>query len=403
MDKPLLLISGHQVHQALWQPLQESFDLMFAYPNVKQYAESIGVTKTLALSEALNVQAQERSLNQTALMTNAAVAQLPVIRQAVANNFNGTRPPALAQINEWWPGYLMQQTGMVSNVITALDEVGKVRPLIGCVVHEDVTLYTRALVNWCNAHGVKTIHIPHAMCHLRDDAGPDIHRETRAAYIGASGEAMRDYYARNGHPLGNIELIGAPQWDNYYQPGHLPERDEARRVLDVDGLVVTYAATWGQTTALRGGYDSEINAGINAVLDYAQRKSATLIIKVHPNAGTSENYYADRLQQAHVKGLVTRQHLAYVLRASDVLISQGPSNVCIESVMAGTPACYIQSEGFDFAHPQLPRGSVRDMDNMVEVARSPQDWSEFITFYNCVHPDGGSVERAVDWLRALCL
>jgi hypothetical protein len=245
---------------------------------------------------------------------------------------------------------------------------------------------------------------------LRDDAGPDIHRETRATYLGAAGAAMRDFYARNGHPAESIELIGALQFEHYYRPGALPERDEARRVLDVTGTpemrgraVVTYAATWGQTTALRGGYDDEINAGIGAVLDYARRSDATLIVKVHPNSGSAEDFYAERMKQAQVRGLVTRQHLSYVLRASDVLISQGLSNVCVEAILAGTPACYIQSEGFDFAHPQIPRGSVFDIDGMIEAARAPQEWDGFLSFYNCAHPLGGAVEKAVDWLRMLCL
>lgn len=411
MSKPLLLLSGHQVHQALWRPLQEHFDLMFGYPNVKQYAESIGLAETLALSEAMTVEAQERALNQTATLTHLAVLQLPIVTRAAAVHFNGQRPPALQQLGDWWPGYVMQQVSMIANVVAALDETIKKRPLAGCVVHEDVSLYTRVLVNWCNSRKIPTMHIPHAMCHLRADGGPDIHRETRAHYLGAAGAAMRAFYARNGHPLERIELIGAPQFEHYYQPDALPGRDEARRVLDVDGLVITYAATWGQTTALRGGFDDEINAGFASILDAAKRRGATLIVKVHPNGGDAEQFYAEGLQQAGVRGLVTRQHLNYVLRASDVLVSQGPSNVCVEAALAGVPSCYIQSEGYDFAHPAIPRGTTQDlagtaghaMDAMIDAALAWHDFDEFIEFYNGVHPAGGAIERAVDWLRELCL
>lgn len=401
--KPLLLMTGHDVHRSLWKPIAESYDLCFVFPGAAQYAQGLGIVNCFGLNEAFTGNSQEKALAGTAALIANTVQHLPQVGQRLAERFNGQRSPALQTVEQWWAGYVLQQANMFAQVITSLDEVEQKRQPAGCVVHEDVTLMTRAVVNWCNARSIPTIHIPHAMCHLRPDGGPDIHRETRATWIGASGEMMRNFYAGSGHRVDRIELVGAPQWDYLYDTSALPTRQEARQVLDVDGLVVMYAATWSQTTALRGGFDEELDAGVRGVIRAANALGATLIINVHRSCAQGiEEFFAKQLEEGGGRGLVTRNHFNYVLRAADVCIAQGPSNVCLDALIAGTPACYIQSEGFDYAHPLIPRGSVDEASDLIAQALGVPDWSDLIAAYNVVHPIGGAVERCVEFIAAKC-
>jgi hypothetical protein len=408
--KPTLLISGHNVHQTLWPSLSAIYDLAFIYPGAAQYAAGLGIKDPFGINEAFTSQAQERALASTARIVSETVQHLPNVAARMAANFNGQRSPALESVEDWWAGYILQQANMLTQIVTALDEVQAKRPIVGCLVHEDVTLMARAPVNWCKARGIPTIHIPHAMCHLQPSGGPDIHRETRTDWIGASGTAMRDFYAGNpltsgagGHPADKIEIVGAPQWDYLYDASAMPTRAEARSVLDVDGLVVTYAATWSQTTALRGGFDDELDAGLQGVIKAAHDLGATLIVNVHRSCASGiEEWYTKQVEAGGIKALVTRQHFNYVLRASDVVIAQGPSNVCLDALIAGTPACYIQSEGFDYAHPLLPRGSVREATELIAQALGVRDWGDLIKVYNDAHPIGDATQRCIEFIADKC-
>ena len=103
--------------------------------------------------------------------------------------------------------------------------------------------------------------------------------------------------------------------------------------------------------------------------------------------------------------MVTRSHHIYVLRATDVLIAQGPSNVCVDAAILGTPSAYLQTEGFDFAHVLPFRGT---LDTLAKVALMAKDsrgdpaWSDFCKFYDDAYPDGDAAGRICEMVEQLC-
>ena len=177
--------------------------------------------------------------------------------------------------------------------------------------------------------------------------------------------------------------------------------------LKADDLVLTYASTWTQTTGLRGGWDIELNTGLKAVVDLAVKKNARLIISIHPHAGQgTDEAYAQVIRAANIGGLVTRAHRNYTLRASDVVIAQGPSNVCIDAAILGTPSAYLRTDGFDYEHELPYRCDPDDLEIAVNAALSSKDdprWQDFIREYNDVHPRGGASGRVVDVVKEKCL
>jgi len=283
---------------------------------------------------------------------------------------------------------------------------GKVK-VAGVVVHEDVAPDTRSMVLWARARGIPSVHVPHASCHLRDDAGPDIHRETRTDWIAASGEYMAQWYTRHGFPRERIRVVGAPQMDALYQ--QRMERDVARRIWNFgqDDRIAVYATTWAQTTGLRGGWKDEHAAGLEAVLRLAKAQDMRLIIKIHPNdAGGVEKNLEDAMKAAGVKGRVARQHNHLALSVADLFIAQGPSNMCIEAAIFGVPACYLMTEGFDYQTSPLPFRSMPEAlegtARMALESRGDPLWQDFIRFYNDAHPEANAVERLTEFVREVC-
>ena len=238
----------------------------------------------------------------------------------------------------------------------------------------------------------------------------DIHGQTRAQWIAASGQAVAEFYAARGHDQARIVITGGPQYDVMYGPR--PDKAEARRVLGIanddpasTAPVMLYFTTWGQTTSLRGGFEHEFTAGWQAVLAEAKRRGAYLCVKIHwhdNRAGVEERYEKD-LAAAGVPGLVTRSHLLYVLAAADVLVAQGPSNICLEAAMAGVPSCYLVTDGFDFATPLPYRGCPETIGDAIgQALGEPADWDGFVAAYNAVHPHGGAAENVVEMVRRVC-
>jgi hypothetical protein len=236
------------------------------------------------------------------------------------------------------------------------------------------------------------------------EAGPDIHRQTRAEFIAAAGRYMRDWYIEQGHPADRIQITGAPYWDENCSE-HLPLRDEARRVLRIDSSlpVICHAATWSQTTAVRGGYENEEERWIDAVLRLANDMRAITLFKIHPHAGANiEEYFVKRLEEANMPGLVTRHHMFYLIRAADVVVAAGPSNICVDAAMLGTPSCYFQTEGFDYRHALPFRGGVDELPQMARDAMASSGdpvWADFVGTYNDAWPDGNAADRTVEYIE----
>lgn len=407
-SKPLLLISGGPTTRPLWGLLSETYDLVMLYPAAANEAIGLGLPAA-ALASVTDGALQDAIQNQAALLSARVVAGLPQIAERTARLYGPERPaPLNGHLGEWFAGYAHQLILGEVAILAQLARLGGAgRRIAGCVTHEDVAPDTRALVAWCNGKGVPTIHVPHAPCHLLPGVA-DIHRETRTQYIAASGPLAAKFYTDSGFPAANIRLTGAPHWDELYH-GALPTRREARAVLAVpDGPCLLYQTTWGQTTSLRSDFEREFEAGFAAVLQAAKEHDAFLMVKIHWNDGRpeQEERYAKQMEAAGVAGLVTRSHYTYVLRAADLLIAQGPSNMCLDAAILGTPSVYIQTEGFDYASA-LPRrapadGIRREITWALEHPEPAAMWDEFASQYNTPHPVGGAAENVAAWVKELC-
>jgi len=400
-DSRILILPGHPVSSCAWRALAEHYALLFLYPQAKQHADSLALA-TAHLGQFYSPDAQEWAANETARMLgelHSAQWDFQRFSERLPHDLNSRLP-------QWWPGYILTHAQGLAQRIASLEVVSQKYEVSGLVLHEDVAPDTRSMALWARARGIPTIHVPHANCHLRDDAGPDIHRETRTDWLAASGAYAADWYARQGFPREQITVVGAPQWDALYED--VTDRDSARRIFGFEAgdTVLVYATTWAQTTGLRGGWQDEHEAGLAAVLSLAKEMSAALVIKIHPNDQQgSEDIFAERMKAAEIHGRVTRQHNAFALRAADVFVAQGPSNMCVEAAIMGTPACYIQTEGFDYSHALPFRCAPDGLSQAARLAlesRGDPLWQDFIRFYNDVHPGGGAVARLVEFVREKC-
>ena len=403
--RPLFLVSGGPATAPLWPLLAEKYDLVFLYPQAAQQAQALGL-RAGALAGVVDGDLQEHVATESVKLTARVVGGMDTVGARIATAYSSLPPDALnGHLGEWFPGFAHH---LISAGVSILAQLERLRatgtPIAGCITHEDVSLDTRALVNWCNARGIPTIHVPHAPCHLLPGV-QDIHRQTRARWIAASGPAVAEFYAESGHDKSYIVITGGPQYDQMYidRPG----RAEARRVLGIDhaGPVLAYQTTWGQTTSLRSDFDTEFERGFQAVLAAARDLGAYVMVKVHwhdQRLDTLDRYEAS-LRAANVPGLVTRDHFLYVLAAADVLVAQGPSNVCLEAAMYGVPSAYIQTEGFDFATALPYRGTVDTIGAAIgQALRGGGDWDGFVSAYNAAHPDGDAAARVMALVESVC-
>lgn len=404
--KRWLIISGSPAQQALWRPLSERFNLAMIYDGISDYAASIGV-KVDNLNRYITVDVQERSFNEAALLAANMVQRMGAIKSSLTQRLNGNTPPELETPEMWLPGYLMQKAQFVTLLSGALNNFIRENNVAGVVVHEDVAPDMRAVVGLARQIGLPTIHLPHAPCHLTAAGGEDIHRHTRAEWIGASGPQVARFYAENGHDPHKIAVVGGVQWDGLYGLTHVA-RDEARRIFNIseNKIALWYGATWAQTTALRGGYEPEQMQGLRAVLRAAKQLDAWLLITLHPNDNSGrDQMFLDALRESDVEGLVTRFHLPYIAAAADAVIAQGPSNLCIDAAIQGVPAMYLQTEGFDYATEYPLRCWPEDVSGTIEktlASRGDPKWDGFIREYNAAHPDGQASVRAAEWIDGLC-
>ena len=408
-EKPVLILSGHGSIRPAIPALAADYDLLFIDPQGAQTAAELGVSNVAALQQFIDPELREMASNTAAIMTARAVNALPDIAGRFNSAYGHGQPSLLnSQMPGWFAGYAAFNFGELVMQLSVLEKFYSMRRVAGVVVHEDLTPIYRSVVLHAKAKGVPTIHVPHAACHLLPSASPDIHRETRTDYIAASGDYMAQWYAAVGFPLDKIIVTGAPQFDGWYKGG-VPSREEARRVLGVENTqrVICYATTWAQTTSTRSPHaEQEQTDGLAATIKLAKSTDAALMVKCHPSeTPDNEKFYSAALEQSNVAGLVTRNHIGYILAAADVLVAQAPSNLCVEAAIIGTPSVYLQTDGFDFAHRLPFRATPNTLAAEAGKAldsRGNEEWRNFAIYYNAAHPDGEAAVKLADMVRMLC-
>lgn len=304
-------------------------------------------------------------------------------------------------VKKWWPAMIGESVRQRIILIEILKRATEQRTIVGCVVHEDVTPDMRTLVEFCKLRGIPTIHIPHANCFYRGESW-DIHTESISDFVAAGGEYMKRFYSKWGFDESKITITGSPSMDSWYTDNP-PSRSEARQVLGIgaDEFVIVYASSWSQLTSTRSDFDVEHQRDFGLVMDAAKRLKATLCIKMHPGeAQDMEKFYLENLKGNGIRGFVVRQYNEYVLRAGDLLIAQGPSNICVQSVVCGIPTLYIPTEDFAFERGPIMIGE--NVMDAIAIAKGMtkeywQEWLDDVCAYG-----GQGTERTTQFIMEKC-
>lgn len=399
MTKPVLYTVGGHTQRELWQPLSEHYQLAFLNSGAGRMAAEMGVEDVLLIESFMTPTMLEQAKRKAMLH----VAQVADVVASGSCLFDPSIPSLDTQgMLNWLPVWtyenLIPAIGRAFSLAACHEKHGGV----GALVHEDVTPEGRILCQWANAEGLPTLHMPHANHFLANDT-EDIHCSTVARHIGASGTYMRDWYAGAGAQA-DIQLIGAPQWDRLYDTERRPGREFARRALGLpqDGLVLAYATTWAQMTAVWGKPDEELERGLELMLGAAKELAATLIIKMHPGeVAGQEKAYVEALREFGLKGAITRKHNEVVLRAADCLITQGSTNLAVSAAILGTPVVEIYQCSTRYPDYGPPGTWGEELVDLIREAVRGQDLGEFERAMN-YDADGKAGERAVAWIRELC-
>jgi hypothetical protein len=401
----ILMSSGVGALREVAVGLSERFDVAFVDRASADEATGLGVQGVLPVASFTGPRPLDSADNDLARLAASLIEALPRIGHAMDSAYGAEGPEMLRgeTLGKWLPGFVLAQARSIGYPLVAVSNLIESRKVRAFVTHEDVSPLWRSVTALCRARGIPTIHIPHAPCHLLPGV-EDIHRETRTDWILASGVRVRDFYAGAGFPADRIRVVGGPQYDRVYREIGL-SRELAREQLGLpqEELVICYGATWAQHTSLRGGFDAEIQAGYAAVLGLASGVGAHLIVTLHPHGPAgAEEAYRKNMEAAKVKGIVTRHHLFHVLRAADLVITQGPSNLSLEAAILGAPAVYLRTEDFDFAtdlpgrandHTDLPAAAQAMYESREDRAR----WDAFVTEYNATHAEGPvAAQRAAE-------
>ena len=403
MPRPVLFITSNGTLIPTWEHLARHYDLCIIGPQAG-LAMDMGLEGAYPLAKYGNADLNEVAINasyEIAGKLHQSALSASLSSEVERWSESGAEQLSASQVRQWFPAMVGEHVRQQAMIINMLKAAMSEWQGAGCVVHEDVTPDMRAIVLYCKARGVPTIHVPHANTYYTNDEW-DIHTESVSGYIAAGGNYSREFYIKWGFPADRIHITGTPQLDSWYTDNP-PSQKESRQVLGIgqDDFAIIYATSWAQLTAIRGGYEDEHTRNLKVMTQVARDMKAALVVKMHPGEGQGqETVYHKFLQDEKVNGCVTRHYNEYVLRAGDVLVAHGPSNICVNAAIVGLPSVTIPTEGHEF-----PFGPVRyngDMKVSIEEAMKVGGWDEFAKTMNDAHPKGNAGERIAEFVKGVC-
>jgi hypothetical protein len=396
-----VIISGVGPTYHLHEGLKEHFNVaIYDQASAQKVAGTSGEGVICPIMGAENLM-YESARNDAALYVSRVVDGT----RNTAFSINGTSPEALSNLDRWLPGLtagFFSEAALnirVLNAYAAQDDVD----IAAIITHEDVTPKYRTLAQWAKARGITTIQVPHNSCFSQTQ--PDVHDKSSCDWILATSRYMRDWYTERGYPKHRIRVTGFPPWDHWHD---LPlDKEHARRVLFLDDRpVVTFCTGWAQRTSLIDDH-SMTDVAANLFMHVAKKQNWQVIWKLHPGdqPNVERNYMATML--AHrVDGIVTRDHLSYTLKAADVVVSVGPSNVLVEAALCNRPPVLfdLRGYGFDNEPPWVLGLDVGDVTDRVESLLDGQTWekqrAKFTRKY-AYRNDGKATKRTVKEIRKI--
>lgn len=395
--RPILLTVGNHTQRPLWKDLGVTFRLAFANDQFADEAKSLGVAGVLSMKDYSGAADVEKAKGQAILLAGDIAED---IKDGHLTLDDSVASMSGLNLLGWLPTFVYEQTAPVVAHISACATLHETERIAGILLHEDVTPTAKALAAWGNTVGVPTLHQPHGN-HFFKPTPLDVHCRVTARHLGVRGGYMRDWYKACGAT--NITEIGAPIWDELYDPNRLPTRDSARRALGIkpEEYVLQYGTTWYQLTSVWGDDpENYLDSCLNLVVEAAQALGAFLLISMHPGETPGqENHYAASIKKAGLRGAVTRTHNSHCLRAANCLVIQGPSNLGVKACILGTPVVELYQHGARY--PDYgPKGTWGEgLLDLIKLAIVPEGFAEAMNYKN----DGKSTERAVEWVRSTCL
>lgn len=266
----------------------------------------------------------------------------------------------------------------VNGFLEVLEALHRERGVRGVVVHNDVEPVYRAVCEWANAHDVPAIHVPHSHYFLlwRDEPGWDVHDVVTAPYIACINEAQRRYYREAGRgAVRRLEVCGCPLWDQWATFPVGVARARALLGLDPTQPIVTYLASWPQTTSLLGPPPVHAYQVFEAFCLAVRALGWQLILKLHPRGEEAIGRTHWEIQnRVGVKGIATPDHLGYCLQAADVVASYGVSNGLIEAAAGfGKPVLAVSGTAPPIpGAPGDPDAIALELSRLKDTAPPPQ-------------------------------
>jgi len=409
-QKRTLLITGLGPTYHLYADLLKSFDVaVYDHAAAQKLSVDHGGVGVICPLGGAQPALFDRARNDAALFTAGIVMQMGN-GFALNGKIGEQAARQLADPSGWLPGLAASYLADASANLRALDAYAGTDgvDIAGVLVHEDVTPRFRALALWGKARGVPVLHLPHNNCYLQ--TRPDIHDETLADWLLAASPWMRDWYAARGFSKQRIKVVGFPGWDQWQagpaHPARLPQaRARAILQLEPDVLTVCFCSGWPQLTNAIDDHKM-LEVAAHVTLQAARREGWQLIWKMHPgDAPGQETRYAQLAAGYRVPAAVTRDHLPYALRAADVVLSTGPSNVLVEAGICDRPSALFPLRGYGFGG-EPPWIVEPNVDSVVDtVARMLGDeWEQqraaFVRRY-AFKTDGKATARAARAVRRI--
>jgi hypothetical protein len=382
----------------LYEHLKDEYRFVIGHPLIANTARDMGA-QIASLNEAINPQLLSQSQLRALWLQQNIQAELTTGELITLDSeYAGLSAP---QLQQWFPSLTFELLIALISRLRGLEEVIKEHGIAGVLVHEDVTAEGRSLVAIGRKFNVPTMHIPHANHFLLPDTG-DIHAETRAEFLGVAGNYMYNWYKTAGVDPKRMTIIGAPQWDSYYREAGRLDQPHARRCfgLDLDKPVWMYATTWAQATDAWGEGQEDLFAGTKWFLQTARDADVQVILKLHPHeANTHAQRYQKLAEDSGVHAVLTSHYLSHILAASDVVITQGSSNLAVEAGIMGKPVVELLQPGTKYPDKYGIPGSWGP--DLKEAIDSAMGWGPSEEFLKDMNVGPGSLKRAEAWIRGV--
>ena len=389
-ELPILYTAGTTPFLAVAEALAKDFRFVFGNAAIGNGAKDLGA-EVANLDEAVDMP----------LLAQAQAAGLWLYHQVAGElihgkltNLSPDYPPLHTPlIQGWMPNAVYEPTVFALSKILAITRIIEEHGIQGVLLHEDVSIDGRVLAGIGHKYEVPVVHLPHANYFISPTDG-DIHASSRSDILGVYGPYMRDWFIAAGVDPSTITMIGAAHWDKMYNESERLTKEHSRACLGVgmDRPVYAYAASWAQDTNAWGRGAEDLFDSLRWVLETVREANAQLIIKLHPHQNEQNVLRAAEIvTESGVGTVFTSHYAAHILKAADVVITQGSSNIAVEAGIMGTPVVEMFQPGTRYpAKYNIPGTWGSKLPDAIDTAIDEGVNEEFLADMNM---GPGSTER----------